>query len=502
MKRFILGALVASVVALPLVACGKNSVANAGEELKVLSKEDLKANSSEGKPIEVVFWHSFGDNIQKQLDPIIASFEADMAKEGIYIDVNAESTGGGYDGLRSRINMGIKSNSIPTMALGYPDHFANYIENGIMLPLDEFIADDKVGFTEEEKADFIQSYWKENIFTVDGKESVVGIPFNKSSEVMYYNASAVDPILTELGYISEEGYWEKPTWEQVWAVSAKIQEKMANGTLAYTFNGNEYKADSNAKYPVIVDSAANFFITSTRQWGGEGYYTRLNAETGKGEVVLNNDVVRTAQNYFLSKCQQDLFQFPQKKGVNYGSNLMLNLQSFISIGSTAGVKNNGSTKYELKVAPYPQKSYAEGDFQAVIQQGTNACILSKNSNNLTRTAAWLLIKYMTSTEKTAEFSMNTGYLPVRTSAVESDAYQAFLADYENIFDGFVAQAVNAAYSQKAYFYTDPAFSGSSTVRDKVDSAVVSIYTQDKPIQEAINGLYDALKKLKITCVDL
>ena len=128
--------------------------------------------------------------------------------------------------------------------------------------------------------------------------------------------------------------------------------------------------------------------------------------------------------------------------------------------------------------------------------------MSKNSNNLTRTAAWLLIKYMTSTEKTAEFSMNTGYLPVRTSAVESDAYQAFLADYENIFDGFVAQAVNAAYSQKAYFYTDPAFSGSSTVRDKVDSAVVSIYTQDKPIQEAINGLYDALKKLKITCVDL
>ena len=155
MKRFILGALVASLVALPLVACGKNSVANAGEELKVLSKEDLKANSSEGKPIEVVFWHSFGDNIQKQLDPIIASFEADMAKEGIYIDVNAESTGGGYDGLRSRINMGIKSNSIPTMALGYPDHFANYIENGIMLPLDEFIVDDKVGFTEEEKADFI-----------------------------------------------------------------------------------------------------------------------------------------------------------------------------------------------------------------------------------------------------------------------------------------------------------------------------------------------------------
>lgn len=503
MKRLILGALVTGLVALPLVACGKATVANAGEELKVLSKADLKANSSKEKPIVVEFWHSFGDNITNELDPLIRNFEAEMAKEEIYVKVNAESTGGGYDGLRNRINMGIKSRSIPTMALGYPDHFSDYIKNGIMLPLDEFISDKNVGFSEDDLSDFVPSYWKENVFNINGKESVVGIPFNKSSEVMYYNSSAVDPILQELGLLNEKGLWEKPTWDDLMTVSSELKEKIKAGTLTWTFNGNSYSASKDAKYPVIIDSASNLFITSSHQWGGEGYYTTLD-ENNEGVVVFNNSTVKTAMNYFLEKTKAgvELVQLPDKLSQSYGSKLMINNQSFISVGSTAGVKNNNSPKYELKVAPYPQKSYAENEHQAVIQQGTNACILSKNSNNLTRTAAWLLIQYLTSTENTATFSMNTGYLPVRQSAIESEDYQTFLEETDDIFTGTVAQAVNAAYAQKNYFYTDPAFSGSSVVRDKVNDGIVSVFCQDKDLSKALDDLYKALETLKINCKKL
>ena len=133
MKK-ILMILVIMLALICLPACGKNSVANAGEDFKLLSLEDLKENSSEEAPIVVSFWHSFGHNISKNLDPLIESFEELYASQGIYIDVQATSTGGGYDGLRSRVNLGTKSNSIPTMLLGYPDHFANYIDNNILLP--------------------------------------------------------------------------------------------------------------------------------------------------------------------------------------------------------------------------------------------------------------------------------------------------------------------------------------------------------------------------------
>lgn len=501
MKK-ILMILVVMLALICLPACNNNSVANAGEEFKLLTLDDLKANSSEENPIVVSFWHSFGHNISKNLDPLIEEFEELYAAQGIYIDIQATSTGGGYDGLRSRVNLGTKSNSIPTMLLGYPDHFANYIDNNILLPLDEFVYAEDANIKIDNVEDFIASYWNECKMTVNGKESVVAIPFNKSTEVTYYNASACDPILHELGYITYDeatktyGKWLQPTWEQVWAVSEilKTRANSAEG-LSWTLDNVAYKS-TKCVYPTFIDSAANFFITSTRQWGGE--YTRAT-----GDVVFYNDQAIAAQEYFVEKASTEkIWNLPNKLNQSYGSNVLVNNEAFISIGSTAGVNNNDSTKYELKVTAYPQKSYDNNSVQAVIQQGTNAGILSKNSNNITRLAAWLLINYLTSTEVTERFSINTGYLPVRESAKASDTYKAFMADENNPFTGNVAKTVNAAFAQQSYMFTDPAFSGSSAVRDKIDTMVIAIYCNDRAITTAMESSYNDLKRLGINTIKL
>ena len=209
------------------------------------------------------------------------------------------------------------------------------------------------------------------------------------------------------------------------------------------------------------------------------------------------------REYFLEKASTEkIWNLPNKLNQSYGSNVLVNNEAFISIGSTAGVNNNDSTKYELKVTAYPQKSYDENSVQAVIQQGTNAGILSKNSNNLTRLAAWLLINYLTSTEVTEKFSINTGYLPVRESAKASDTYKAFMADENNPFTGNVAKTVNAAFAQQSYMYTDPAFSGSSAVRDKIDTMIIAIYCNDKSVKAAIETAYTELQRLGIKTVKL
>ena len=332
---------------------------------------------------------------------------------------------------------------------------------------------------------------------VKGKNSLISIPFNKSTEVMYYNASACEPILKELGYITYDettkkySKWENPTWEQVWAVSDKLKTaaNSANG-LSWTYNNASYKS-TKCEYPTIIDSAANFFITATRQWGGE--YTRAT-----GEVAFNNEKAIEAQNYFRTVAFEDkLWQLPNKLSQSYGSYVTSNLEAFISIGSTAGVNNNASTKFELKITNYPQVSYGEGANNAVIQQGTNAAILSANSNNLTRLAAWLLIRHLTSTDITTRFAMGTGYLPVRVSAKEGSVYSAFLADEDNIWDGNVAKVANAAFAQQPMMYTDPAFSGSSIVRDKVDTMIISIYCNNKDVSSAIQTAYTELERLGI-----
>lgn len=509
---------------LALTSCGSESnrnVANAGEAFEMRTIQDLKNNSSKDSPLEIVFWHSFGDAIEGPLNNLIDEFEDEMASKEIYIDVKALSTGGGYDGLRSKINSGIASNNLPTMLLGYPDHFADYINSGILLPLDSYVnsTDTEIGMIGDYAySDIIEEYQRENILDAngDGVADICGIPFNKSTEVMYYNASVVDPILQEKGWLGEDGYWENPTWDQLWTISQTLKDKVAAKNCTWTYNKASYES-IKTDYPVYIDSESNFFITTSRQWcqnqdEAKSVYT-TSSSVSSGEVRFDNSITRSAQNYFLEKANAGLWNLPAKKSQGYGSKLMQNLEAFISIGSTAGVKNNASPKYELKVAAVPQRSYdTNSSVQAVIQQGTNAAILNKNSNNLTRLASWLLIRYLTSTESTTTFSMDTGYMPVRNSAVESQTYQNFLQlanaefankpenAYEKALYGTVAQAIYAANKERSYFYTDPAFKGSSTIRDKLETLVQTIYVTGKTIDFAYEATYNQLRKQGITCI--
>lgn len=482
-----------------LASCGGSGVANAGEEFKVISPEELKGEET----TVVTFWHSFGDAIESVLKGLVEDFEEEATSNGYNIDIELVNKGGGYDGLRSAVNLGTSSNTIPTMILGYPDHFADYISNGILLPLDEYVystnSDIALEGVTKESNDFIASYWAETQMVINGETKTAAIPFNKSTEIMVYNASMVDPVLKALNIVENVGdAWVQPTWEEVFEVSQYIQDNRS--TLSYTKGGATYTIDSKMNYPVIVDSDANFFITTSRQWGGDGKYTIMDND-GVGTVVANNDSNKAAQEYFMDKAgissNKKLFQFPTKENVGYGSALLTARRAFISIGSTAGIKNNSSNSYDLKATGIPQKGYGEDDTQAVIQQGTNVAILSKNSNNKTRLAAWMLIKYLTNTANTEAFSKSTGYLPVRESALESETFKAMLADEKNIFTGPVAKAINAAFTQKEYFYTDPAFIGSSVVRDKAATMIQDIYCFDKSYATAMKSFYDTLATYRI-----
>ena len=182
MKKKILGTaiLLASMLGVAsLTSCGRGGVENAGEAFKLLSLDDIKGTE---EPIVVEFWHSFGHNITQELDPLIDSFEEEMQKQGFNIQVKATATGGGYDGLRERVNLGTRSKSIPTLLLGYPDHFADYIANDILLPLDDFVnaSDENIALEgvnlETGENDFIPSYWAENQLTVKGETKICGIP--------------------------------------------------------------------------------------------------------------------------------------------------------------------------------------------------------------------------------------------------------------------------------------------------------------------------------------
>jgi ABC-type glycerol-3-phosphate transport system substrate-binding protein len=98
------------------------------------------------------------------------------------------------------------------------------------------------------------------------------------------------------------------------------------------------------------------------------------------------------------------------------------------------------------------------------------------------------LKHLISIENTTDWAMQTGYLPVRTSAYESTTYQNFLSN-PTANELYISMAANAAYLQRNDMYYDPAFIGSSRARTQVGLALERIMLGDGDIAAALQEAF-------------
>lgn len=433
------------------------------EPLRVL--EELP----EDKNIKVVFWHAFGD----ELDQYLKEYAEEFKKE--YPNVTIEiAKQGGYNDLLSKVSSAILAGIEPTMIVGYPDHITNYLASNAVEPLDQYVNHPKYGI---ELDDFIDSYMRENR-AYDNRGTLYGLPFNKSSEALIYNKTFFDQHSLVMP--------ENPTWDDIVNLSKKIREIK----------------QGEDEFAIAYDSAANSFITLTRQWGGE--YTGVD-NNRRGIIKFDNPQTKEMLAFFRDLYNKNYFTLPQEWEQDYASDPFKNEKVFMTIGSTAGVRHNipENGKFELGIVPIPQRS---DDTKAVIQQGTNLSILKNNSPE-EKLAAWLFIRYLTSTEITTDWAIKTGYLPVRESAYTSERYQNFLnltgefevpdkpdkeLTQEQVRWKYLSMTAKAAYAQRNYMFVDQPFIRSAKVRQTVDQLMIEVIVGGVGIDEAIRKALNEL----------
>ncbi len=444
-----------------------SSVETCVQDPKVMSMEDFTATSN----IEVTFWHAMGQSNQAIIDGYITAFEA------LYPNVNiTQLSQGGYTDLESKTAQAINVGTAPTIVQTYPDHVANYAQaSGAVVNLSGYICatDPVIGLDLD---DYVDSYIAENMQF--GDDIIYGLPFNKSTEVFTYNETRFN----EWGITVPTD--RAPTWDEVvdWAEIAK---------------------DETGKFGFAYDSSSNLFITLTRQWGGA--YTQNEGATVRDRVLFDNDLAKSALQFYKDQRSAGLFTLPPEWELTYASDAFKVEDTYMAVGSSAGINYNvpANNLFEIGVLPVPQKA---GGVDAVIQQGTNLTILG-DTTNAQRQAAWLFIKFVTNVENTVHWAMQTGYLPVRESAFESETFQKFLgitvptsefylnpAESESwsvqdqvYYSAYKnrSKSSNAAYKQLDYMFYDPAFISSSRVRALAGLAAEDTILGTKTPAEAI-----------------
>ena len=435
----------------------------------------------DGSEVTIKFYHTMSaTNLQPTLETYIAEFNK------IYpnIHINHEAVGG-YDDVRDQISTEITVGAQPNIAYCYPDHVALYNLAKSVVKLDSLIASQAsdgnggiLGLTQAQIDDFIPGYYAEGKQFGDG--AMYTLPFSKSTEVLYYNKT-----FFEANNISVPTHWFSTD---------------ENDTTSMEYVCKRIKEiDTNPQtYPLGYDSEANWFITMCEQYGSP--YTSATGE----HFLFDNETNREFVKKFREWHQKGYVTTQQIYGA-YTSGLFVatdptEAHSYMSIGSSAGATHQRPSKvddaypFEVGIASIPQ---VNAENPKVISQGPSVCIFGKK-NPQEVIASWLFVKFLTtSVEFQAEFSMASGYVPVIKSVNQNSVYAEFLAS-ANGGDHVAALSAKVCLEQANYYYTSPAFNGSSKARDQVGSllqkAMVSTDTNvDKMIADAFKAAVDECK---------
>lgn len=383
------------------------------------SSEEIVTEITE--PVEISFWHAMSGDLEKTLEKLTDKFME--ANPNITVTLQNQST---YNDLQQKMTATLASpKDLPTLTQAYPHWMINAMQDELLVDLKPYIENETIG--SENYNDMLEGF--KTASEIDGK--IYGMPFNKSTEVIWYNKTLFD----ELGL-------EVPTtFEEFAQVAKTITEK--KGIVGAGF-----------------DALNNFYTTYLKNKGVD-----FNSETD----VTSAESVEAA-NYYLDGIKEGYFRIA---GTDmYLSGPFAAEQLGMYVGSNAGesfVKQGVDGKFEIGVAPYPAES--------VMQQGTDLYMFS-NATAEQRTAAFEFLKFLTSTENQITWGVETGYIPATHAAISSDEYKnsgslvsSILeeATSKNLFINDVAQGVDSSYNESRVVMEDILADKNSDVKSKLEA---------------------------------
>ena len=465
-------ALALSCTSVLLVGCGKDP------------NDNDTTTSIEDPEHTIIFYSSQGDALVQQTAQAIKSFQAKYPGWKVY-----HEQPGGYDQVKEKVMSDLQGQQQPDLAYCYVDHVAQYLSSEQVIDMTSLINSTEtvtgvVPGTEEAKEypigltgvdgdiavdDIIATYYEEGKakYYSDydsygyAADSMLTLPFVKSTELLYYNASALE----KLGLDVPE------TWDDLWAQAPTIKKHYPMATV------------------LGYDSEANWFITMCQQ-NGWGY----TAAQGNHYLFNQDAAVKTWLGQ-LNKYWEDAWLTTQQDYKAYTSALFTkgvenNASGIIyCVGSSGGASHQASDLFTAKIAPIPGTKKSDGTIdKSCISQGPSLVMLKAGNkvSNADEKAkmTFLFIKELLDPTFQAQFSIAAGYNPSNNKTYDVPAYVEHMEG-----DGMTAMACRAAKDLSDRFFTSPAFVGSSTARTQVGNALYYVMRGEKTADAALNDAY-------------
>ena len=417
-------AVLATAAVFALAACGNDSKESSnGDSDKIVTSID--------KDTTVTFWHAMNGAQEEALTKITEDFMKENSK--IKIELQNQSQ---YSDLQAKINSTLPSpDDLPTISQAYPGWLWNAAQDDMLVDLKPYMDDKTIGWGDQEE---IRKPLLEGA-QIEGKQ--YGIPFNKSTEALVYNADL----------LKEYGVAVPKTLEELKEASKTIYEKSNHEVVGAGF-----------------DSLNNYYVIGMEN-KGEEFTKDLKFDSEKSKEVID---------YYLDGVKDGYFRIAGSD--KYLSGPFANGKVAMFIGSIAGegyVKKDTEGKFEYGVAPRPEKIN--------LQQGTDVYMFNSATAEQ-KSAAFMYLKYLSSPDVQLYWAEQTGYMPVLQSVLESEEYKK---SPNTKVPAILEEATKDLFSIPVKENADPAYNEVRAIMENILSNPNK--DTDKLIKDSVPQLQDA-----------
>ena len=394
---------------------------------------------------EITWWHAMGGDLGETVNQIAADFNASQDEYKI-----TPVFKGTYEETLTAGIAAFRAGEQPNIMQVFDAGAATVIgAKGATVPVQDLLTENGVDFDINDYISGVRYFYAD----ADGK--MIGMPFNSSSPIMYYNVDA----------LAAAGVTAPKTWEEFQTVTAPALKEAG------------YTALSQSHLPWIFTE--NFMSRHNLPFA-----TNDNGYTGTDtKILVNNDAIKAHFTAVTEWQDQGYFEW---FGTGWGDNQTPFEEGKVAIwlgssGSFGGLANKDlGFEFSADYLPY-WEAVTEAPTQTFIGGAALFAMAGKSDAENKATAAFF--EYMTKPETQYFWHQETGYVPITEAAYD-------LAKADGHYDrnpaaevGIKQLSLPAGEYTKGYrmgFYVQ--------IRDVMNREYGRILTGETSVEDAFNAI--------------
>ncbi|MEM7318786.1 MAG: extracellular solute-binding protein [Pseudomonadota bacterium] len=400
---------------------------------------------------EIVWWHAMGGQLGETVNEIANRFndsQSDYQITPVYK--------GGYEDTLTATIAAFRAGEQPNIVQVFDAGAATIIgAKGAVIPAEDLIKTAGIDFDSDDYISGVRYFYADS----DGK--MVGMPFNSSTPILYYNVEALNkagveppktweefesiaPALVDAGYVpltQSHSPW-------IWTENFHSRHNIPFATNANGFDG------SDGTKILVNNDAMKAHFTAAKKWLDNGWYGYYGAGWGDNQTPFENG----------------------EAAMWLGSS-----------GSFGGLKKSADFEFSATYLPY---------WEAVTSEPTSTFIggaalfaMSGHDDDQNKASAEFF-KFLSSAEVQLFWHQATGYVPITTAAYDMARDQGYYNDTPQAEVGIKQLTLPAGEHSKGYrmgFYVQ--------IRDVMNREYGRIFAGETDVESAFATIEDEGNKL-------